>query len=265
MTSLPMTKCQMDGCEERVEPGRALCATHSVAGALDAAFGRARSGSTTAPVWVMVCEPRRSEGGRADSFLVAWKGEAFDGEVNAIGSMNAGDYGLDDVPGPGLWVLEGTVKLSAYRCNNPLDPEEWDTSIEFDGEFRRPTQGELTAAARGYAPGGVKPAKAFPPEKHQCPDCLALHWRPEEREAVRERWERCAACKEPVTDDYMLRDEVWLAAGGKLGPGGGVLHLRCVEKRLGRKLALEDFADVGINNAIRWAWDRAQVLGRSDR
>jgi hypothetical protein len=102
----------------------------------------------------MVCEPRRSEGERADLFLVAWKGEAFDAEVNTIGSMLACDYGLDDVPDPGMWVLEGKVKIPAYRCNRPDDPEEWDTSLdlEYEGEWRRPSLVEMTAAADGKAP-----------------------------------------------------------------------------------------------------------------
>jgi hypothetical protein len=143
-----MRKCQHEGCEERVEPGRALCATHSIESAFQHIVG---GGHATAKVWVMVCEPRRSEGGRADSFLVAWKGEAFDGEVNAVGSMLASDYGLDDVPGPGMWVMEGEMKVSSYRCNRPDDPEEWDTSLKYEGEWRRAYLYEMAAVIRGCA------------------------------------------------------------------------------------------------------------------
>jgi hypothetical protein len=148
MTSKPLSRCIV--CQEAVEMG-SLCVKH------DAGFRvlieRAEQFAASAhAVWVMVCEPLRSEGGRADSHLVAWRGEALDAEVNSVGSMRAEDYGLDDVPGPGIWVFEGRVRVEPHRCNHPQDPEEWDTSLDYTGVWRRPTDAELRAAAEPQVP-----------------------------------------------------------------------------------------------------------------
>lgn len=63
--------------------------------------------------------------------------------------------------------------------------------------------------------------------------------------------------------EYVLCDEVWRATG--LAYHDGVLHLECVEKRIGRELRLDDFSDKpkknghNINDAIRFG----ARLGRS--
>jgi hypothetical protein len=70
---------------------------------------------------------------------------------------------------------------------------------------------------------------------------------------IRERERRycnCAECGEVCSDYYMVRNEVWAAAG----MSHGVLHLRCLEKRLGRDLTLDDFMDSPANAAIRFGW-----------
>jgi hypothetical protein len=56
-------------------------------------------------------------------------------------------------------------------------------------------------------------------------------------------------CVECAADPgyYLVRDEVW-AAGG-LAPDGGLLCTGCLERRIGRPLAREDFPDVPINRA----------------
>lgn len=104
-------------------------------------------------LWVMVCEPRRASGcGRSDSFIMAYHGEAFGEEMESVGTALASDYGLDDVPGPGIWVKEGRVSMRAVRVNCPLDPDEWDTELSYTGEWRRPVVHELLAAVHGRAP-----------------------------------------------------------------------------------------------------------------
>jgi len=45
---------------------------------------------------------------------------------------------------------------------------------------------------------------------------------------------------------YMLRNPVWKKANPKIK---GMLCIKCVEKRLGRKLTKKDFADVPLNRA----------------
>ncbi len=52
-------------------------------------------------------------------------------------------------------------------------------------------------------------------------------------------------------DAYMVHDAVWEKAG--MGHRG-FLHLKCLERRLGRKLVLEDFTTFPINNSIRFAY-----------
>ncbi|MGA2321569.1 MAG: hypothetical protein ABSG95_12645 [Solirubrobacteraceae bacterium] len=44
-------------------------------------------------------------------------------------------------------------------------------------------------------------------------------------------------------EDYMVRDEIWTAAG----VGEGFLCVGCLELRLGRRLESGDFVDVPIN------------------
>lgn len=59
----------------------------------------------------------------------------------------------------------------------------------------------------------------------------------------------CEVCRDDVDEAYMVHDAVWASAGmGEVG----VLHLRCLEKRLGRALTLADLDDSRINNAQRY-------------
>jgi hypothetical protein len=71
----------------------------------------------------------------------------------------------------------------------------------------------------------------------------------EDREAL------CADCGEDTfgTDDgdwYMVRDEVWTAAGMPAESGAMYLHRRCLENRLGRRLTREDYTGAPINREI---------------
>ncbi len=94
------------------------------------------------------------------------------------------------------------------------------------------------------------------PPKHPCPTCKTPHWTPAERRAMAKLWDNCDECGARVYDDYMLKDEVWKLTGLRFGPGGGVLHLPCVEKRIGRSLTIDDFAPYSVNDALRWALTR---------
>ena len=71
------------------------------------------------------------------------------------------------------------------------------------------------------------------------------------REARRERERllKCRQCGRPCFDDYMVRDDVWLQTG--LGRLEGVLHLGCLEVRLGRPLRADDLTEAPVNGGIR--------------
>ena len=66
-----------------------------------------------------------------------------------------------------------------------------------------------------------------------------------------EHHSRCAHCKDLIAYEYSLNDKVWEQTG--IGYHGGVLHFECVEKLIGRKLTLDDFAPYRNNDGIRWA------------
>lgn len=61
----------------------------------------------------------------------------------------------------------------------------------------------------------------------------------------------CAECGETSYDAYMVTDAVWLTA---MPSKRGHLHFRCLEKRLGRHLQLEDFTSAPVNEAIRFGF-----------
>jgi len=96
---------------------------------------------------------------------------------------------------------------------------------------------------------------------HRCPDCDRPHHTPEENKLLLAHFLTCAHCKRPLFYEYLVKKEVWSAAG--MDYHGGVLHLECLEKLLDRELKLDDFeGPIGmesrhrgnsINDAIRWA------------
>ena len=56
----------------------------------------------------------------------------------------------------------------------------------------------------------------------------------------------CAECGKKMpyeTDYYMVHDELWSSVAFE----GELLHVHCLEKRLGRKLKREDFTECLVN------------------
>jgi len=53
--------------------------------------------------------------------------------------------------------------------------------------------------------------------------------------------DRCHRCGRRVNQLYMLHDRVWAQTGAPFVRGA--LHIRCAERRLGRKLTRKDFYD----------------------
>lgn len=69
----------------------------------------------------------------------------------------------------------------------------------------------------------------------------------------------CAECGGEDADtleSYMVHDEVWESAG--MDQHKGLLHLRCLETRLGRHLRESDFPRYVINMAILFAFERGK-------
>lgn len=65
----------------------------------------------------------------------------------------------------------------------------------------------------------------------------------------------CSDCAELELSGYMVENSVWREAGAHRFE---LLHLECLEKRLGRPLTIEDFTPAPINHSIRWALRRAK-------
>lgn len=97
--------------------------------------------------------------------------------------------------------------------------------------------------ARSPLPGCLRPSK------HECPDCGTRHWTPQQRKLEHLRTTTCAHCGRICGDSYMVHDELW----AKADVDRGVLHLRCLQIRLGRKLTLGDFTNYPINETIKFA------------
>lgn len=104
------------------------------------------------------------------------------------------------------------------------------------------------------------------PPPHPCPDCNRKHRTPEEHDKLREHFENCAHCGLPFYYDYHVKDDVWAASG--LDFHAGTLHLPCLEKLIGRRLALDDFIGPSRNpnckgqspnDIIRWAFERGSA------
>lgn len=56
----------------------------------------------------------------------------------------------------------------------------------------------------------------------------------------------CSECGEEDVESYMVHDSIWnLVAGRK-----EYLHATCLEKRLGRRLAIDDFTACEINSGV---------------
>lgn len=58
----------------------------------------------------------------------------------------------------------------------------------------------------------------------------------------------CKECHLPVDDQYMVKDELWKKFHGS---PRGVLHIACLEKRMGRPLTLDDLTRAPINLPLR--------------
>lgn len=59
----------------------------------------------------------------------------------------------------------------------------------------------------------------------------------------------CLDCGRRALTIYWVHDSVWTAAGMTFA--GGHLHMRCLEKRLGRRLEFGDFSAGSVNALVR--------------
>lgn len=79
---------------------------------------------------------------------------------------------------------------------------------------------------------------------------------PDEYDDVERVTAICTDCGEdtlstPEGDWYMVRDDVWAAAGMTASAEDAYLHRRCLEKRLGRRLTQGDYTNAPINHRLR--------------
>lgn len=72
---------------------------------------------------------------------------------------------------------------------------------------------------------------------------------------IRERASKCISCADLNNDDYAVHDDLWRSAYGS--SQAGFAHIRCLEKKLGRKLTVSDFKNALVNAALLWAFERA--------
>jgi hypothetical protein len=70
----------------------------------------------------------------------------------------------------------------------------------------------------------------------------------------------CGRCTSSIGEYYMVYDEIWAASG--LEPNDGMLCLRCLERRIGRELSLDDFTAIMPR---REAWERHRRRSRRRR
>lgn len=63
----------------------------------------------------------------------------------------------------------------------------------------------------------------------------------------------CKHCNQPIGENYRVHDEVWAQTG--LKKYDGVLHLRCLERLIGRPLSLRDFTHHRVNAAVKFGFE----------
>src|SRR5262249_648686 len=73
-------------------------------------------------------------------------------------------------------------------------------------------------------------------------------------------------------EQFIVKNEVWAAAGmplGKIRPktfeivgGGGFLCVGCIEKRLGRRLTINDFNPITLSELLRSSWITDRLRSR---
>lgn len=84
---------------------------------------------------------------------------------------------------------------------------------------------------------------------HQRPDDLEVRpgvFRRRGSDKPRPDYYICQDCRQHDPIGFMVEDDVWEAAG----LGQGIICIPCLETRLGRKLVIQDFKAVPMNNAL---------------
>src|ERR1700687_308344 len=111
---------------------------------------------------------------------------------------------------------------------------------------RIPALGELRGAARIEAEEAIRHAVNDAIEEYLFDDEMDHH-----------RF-HCVDCgKDTIHEYYMVRDELWAAAG--MHPNGGMLCLADLERRIGRLLTVDDFTAVFPANWQRHVAARGSV------
>jgi hypothetical protein len=81
------------------------------------------------------------------SIILGWTEEGndiMDSQMVALGSCCLSEYGLDNPPGKGIWVFEGEIYITFSRGGDPMEPQDHDSDLSWEGEWRPPTDEEMT-------------------------------------------------------------------------------------------------------------------------
>ncbi len=111
--------------------------------------GLSAGGARESVITVFVAVPLQGEG-----IFLGWTEEGnniLDSTMELLNSSNIEDYGLDAPPGKGIWVFEGNLKFVWSRCGHPLDPPDYDSDMIWTGEWRQPSDDEMSRW-KGFKP-----------------------------------------------------------------------------------------------------------------
>lgn len=81
------------------------------------------------------------------SIILGWTEEGndiMDSQMETLGSCWLGEYGLDNPPGKGIWVFEGEIIISFSKGGDPFEPQDYDSDLSWEGEWRPPNDEEMT-------------------------------------------------------------------------------------------------------------------------
>lgn len=98
------------------------------------------------------------------AIILGWKeaegSDIMDSQMEAVGSCSTVKYGLTPPSEKGVWVFEGQVRIAWSRGGPPDEPQDYDSDLSWEGEWRPPNKKELNgwAGVRPKLVGRIGPA-----------------------------------------------------------------------------------------------------------
>lgn len=106
--------------------------------------GLITGGSMKSKITLYAAAPSRDPD---QSVILGWNEEGndiMDSQMEALGSCSLGDYGLDNPPGKGIWAFEGEICVTFSKGGDPMEPQDYDSGLHWEGKWRPPTDEEMT-------------------------------------------------------------------------------------------------------------------------